>query len=84
MRELVDIFNDLSELAQTVTANLKQAVPVRCELCGKWGHHTTHKQWICDGCYGRIFFQESRNNAVNSHDAASSESPEEQMKLELN
>jgi len=83
MRDLIDIFNDLTHLAETVTSQFKPATSVKCELCGKPGHYNASRQWICDACYANIFFQRTNTNDLSVSEDRSVKSVANQIQLEL-
>lgn len=41
----------LADIARQVSHIVGQNFPVRCQLCGTWGHSHVGRKWICDACY---------------------------------
>lgn len=36
---------------------IHRLIPMRCQICGSWGHFYSGTKWICDACLAKLFDQ---------------------------
>ncbi|MFC1569890.1 hypothetical protein ACFL4L_06610 [bacterium] len=34
---------------------VNRLVPMRCQICGSWGHSSLGTKWICNACLAKLF-----------------------------
>ena len=54
--------DELADKARSLISKYGRMFPVRCQLCGSWGHSNTGRRWICDACYAEFSVQFSAAN----------------------
>ncbi len=74
----------LANIARQVSGRVGQNFPVRCQLCGNWGHSHVGRKWICDACYTRCVAPDSTQFSQPQIGRQFRESGKVQIELPLN
>ena len=48
------VSNNMSATVKFLRGRIGSMFPVRCQLCGSWGHSEVGRQWICDTCFAKM------------------------------